>query len=268
MLNYDNFPLRLSRQVIARFLEIEAIYNFEFGNETEVALCQILTNILPDKFGVCRGFVINQKGERAGDDIIIYDRMNFPLIRQNHTNDFSLKHQVPIEAVYCYIECKNSIEKQDVLNKAFKQVETVKELMLTRNLKPNPKYEIEGPIYYGKIRDWPRQEPEYTNQPFTMIFTRKWNSSLIIDKLNSKHTPDLLVLGENEIATQNIKLGPDGIKGTLFFDFKHFATLNQETVIGNAFGLSLIMLLQALDKIELVNINWVDMLNNELWSNK
>lgn len=87
MSNYDNYPQRLSRQILSRFLEIEAIYNFEFGDETEIALCQILINILPDKYGVCRGFVINKEGVKAGDDIIIYDKMNFPLIRQNGSTD-------------------------------------------------------------------------------------------------------------------------------------------------------------------------------------
>lgn len=263
MMNYDNFPQRLSRQVVARFLEIEAVYNFEYGDETEVALCQILTNILPDKFGICRGFVINSNGERAGDDIIIYDRMNFPLIRQNYTSDFSLKHQVPIEAVYSYIECKNSIANQEVLDKAFEQVRNVKKLLLTRTLNLNPKYEKDGPIFNNKPRDWPRQEPEYCNQPYTMIFTRKWDSSLKIDKTNDECTPDLLVLGENEIASQRINLGPDGIKAALFFDHKHFAPLATENINNNSYGISLIMLLQALDRIELLPINWIDILNDE-----
>lgn len=264
MANYDNYPQRLSQQVMSRFLEIEAVYNFEYGDETEVALCQILTNILPDKYGVCRGFVIDKDGKRAGDDIIIYDKMNFPLIRQNRSNDFSLKHQVPIEAVYSYIECKNSIENQDVLDKAFDQVKKVKELLLSRESIENPKYEKDGPIYKNKVRDWPRQEPKYLNQPFTMIFTRKWDNTLKTEKYKGINTPDLLVLGENEIATQKVNLGADGIKGALFFDIKHFATLKQESINGNSFGISIIMLLQALNKIELVNIDWISILNYEL----
>lgn len=264
MANYDNYPQRLSKQVESRFLEIEAIYNFEFGDETEVALCQILTNILPDKFGVCRGFVISKDGERAGDDIIIYDKMNFPLIRQSRLNDFSLKQQVPIESVYAYIECKNSIEKQDILDKALAQVKEVKTLLFSRNLKSNPKYEVDGPMYQGTVRDWPRQEPEYINQPFTMIFTRKWCNSLEIEECTDLNTPDLLVLGQNEIATQKINLGPDGIKGALFFDYKHFAPLQKESTNNNSFGISIIMLLQALNKIELVKIDWFEILNSEL----
>lgn len=263
MSNYSSFTQRLSRLVSARFSEIEAIYNFEFGNEMEVALCQIISSVLPDKFGVCRGFVINQKGNRAGDDIIIYDRMNFPLIRKSISTDFLLKHQVPVEAVYSYIECKSSINTQEVLNKAFDQVRNVKKLLLTRCLLPNPKYEKNGPIYNNRPRDWPRQEPKFCNQPYTVIFTRKWNSKLVIDETNDECTPDLLVLGKNEIASQSVNLGPDGIKGALFIDYDHFANLKIENVNGDSFGISLIMLLQALNKIELLPINWLSILNYE-----
>jgi hypothetical protein len=264
MVNYDNYPQRLSKQMMHRFSEIEAIYNFDYGDETEIALCQILTNILPDKYGICRGFVISKDGTRAGDDIIIYDKMNFPLIRQNYSSNFSLKHQVPIEATYAYIECKNSIDKQETLDKAVDQVRNVKELLFTREYVLNPNYEIDGPVYNNKKRDWPRQEPEFINQPFGIIFTRKWNAELKIDIAKDKFSPDLLVLGENEMAMQKVILGPDGIKGALFIDYKHFASICKENTNGNSFGISIIMLLQALDKIQLINIDWLTILNYEL----
>ena len=262
--NYDNFSNRLTKQVKARFLEVEAIYNFDLGDESEIAVCQLLSSILPDKFGICRGFIIAKNGERAGDDIIIYDKLSFPLIRQNNRNDFSLKQQVPIEAVYAYIECKNSIKTDVVLNKAITQVIDVKKLLLKRFLKLNKNYDLKGPIYNGRPRDWPRQEPENINQPFTMIFTREWDEKLKINIPNSINTPDLLILGENHFASQTINLGPDGDKGALFFDSKHFANLRIDKTDNNSFGLGILMLLQALNQIELQQINWIETLNYEL----
>lgn len=264
MNNYDNYAQRLSQQIKARFSEIEAIYNFEYGNETEIALCQILTVVLPDKFGVCRGFVISKEGERAGDDIIIYDKMSFPLIRQHSVGDFSLKQQVPIESVYAYIECKNSIRDKSTLEKAIKQVNDVKALLLKRELKPNELYEIDGPIYNGKVRDWPRQEPKYHNQPFTLIFTRDWDESLTLEVSLSQTTPDLLILGEDCLASQHLSMGPDGKKGALFIDHKFWAPLNVEKANGNSFGIGVIMLFQALNKIKLEQIDWYSILNEEL----
>lgn len=262
---YDNYIERLSKQVKLKFSEIEAIFNFEFGDELEVALCQILSNILPDKFGVCRGFLVSKNGARAGDDIIIYDRLNFPLIRQNSLNDFSLKQQVPIEAVYAYIECKNTINTREVLDKSIDQISKVKKLLFERDLKLNPSYSIEGEVYNGKVRkDWPRQEPEYLNQPFALIFTKSWNNSLDIKIPISKYAPDIIILGEDHIATQSQNLGPDGIKSTLFFDYNSYFSLSSEKINSTSYGIGLVILLQILNKIQLQPINWIEILNFEL----
>ena len=261
--HYDDYSVRLSKQVSARFNEIEAIHNFEYGNETEIALCQLLTSILPDKFGVCRGFVISKEGERAGDDIVIYDKLTFPLIRQHSNNDFSLKQQVPIEAVYVYIECKNSLNDCATLDKAISQVEKVKTLLLKRELKKNPAYEVDGPIYNGKVRDWPRQEPEMLNQPFGIIFARSWDKAAKVEIEIAPNAPDLLILGSDHIATQKVNLGPDGIKGALFFDSKYWCSLEVEKTNNKSYGIGIMMLFQALNKIELQPINWYETLNSE-----
>lgn len=268
MPNYNNFTQRLSQQVISRFNEIEAIYNFEFGNETEIALCNILENILPDKYGICRGFILSIDDKKAGDDIIIYDKINYPLIRSNPSDKYSLKCQVPIEAVYAYIECKNSIKDIDVLNKSIKQVENVKKLLFEREKIPNEKYEKDGQTLFGKVRSWPRVNPEFINQPYAIIFTREWDSSIEFPQIESKkYAPDFLVLGPNHIATQIEKTnGPDGIKGTLFFDYNNDATHIIEVTNNISFGASILMLLQALQEIELIPINWYKIIDNNAFN--
>ena len=45
----------------------------------------------------------------ARDDIIIYERNRFPLLRLINESDFCRKQQVPVESVYAYIEAKHSL---------------------------------------------------------------------------------------------------------------------------------------------------------------
>lgn len=103
---YKNLIDRISDRAEAIFSEIESIYNFDKGDEFEIAVCKLLMAILPEKFGVCRGHVITKNDEVAGDDIIIYDKHNFPLLRLLDEDNLWRKQYVPVEAVYCYIEAK------------------------------------------------------------------------------------------------------------------------------------------------------------------
>jgi hypothetical protein len=48
--------------------------------------------------------------EKAGDDIITYECHLFPTARFLLDCDFSLKEQVPVEAVAAYIEAKHALE--------------------------------------------------------------------------------------------------------------------------------------------------------------
>ncbi|MBX9296640.1 hypothetical protein K5M33_22880 [Chromobacterium vaccinii] len=261
MSSYGGYIDRLSRKVEARLADIEAIFNFDLGSEFEVAMCALLEDILPAKFGVCRGFVITEDGRSAGDDLIIYDKMSCPMLRAGIGRQYSIKEQIPVEAVYAYIECKHSIANQATVEKAILQTKNVKELILSRRSGINPEYEKDGPIYNGKVRDWPRSHPPIRNQPFCAIFTKTFDPSVAIPNKHQPLSPDLLVLGPNHIATQSVVLGPDGIKGSLFYDDKYWAGLRVESAIGNAFGLGLVTLLQALNWIELEPMDWTGTLN-------
>jgi hypothetical protein len=263
MTTYGGYIDRLSRKVEARLTDIEAVFNFDLGSEFEVAMCLLLQDILPAKFGVGRGFIVTEDGRKCGDDLIIYDKMSSPTLRASGGLQYAVKEQIPAEAVYAYIECKHSIDDVKVFDKAMLQVREAKELLLTRPPRKNDKYEKEGPTFNGKLRDWPRMYPLRKNQPFCAVFARNFSHEVTGTLLHDQYSPDLLVLGRNYIATQSVILGPDGIKGALFHDHKYSSGLRIEGAGTNAFGLGLLSLLQALNWIELLPIDWSNSLNAE-----
>lgn len=265
MSSYNGYIQRLSKKVKARLNDIEAIYNFDLGDEFEIAMCYLLSDFLPERFGVCRGFVVSENGQTAGDDLIIFDKMFFPVLRPMYGNDFSIKQQIPIEAVYSYIECKNSINDEDVFNKALSQVRKVKSLILERAAKNNPDFEKNGPIYNHTPRDWPRNFPKRKNQPFCAIISRSSNGFFPNKVTVDSNNPDLMILGEDRVATQTVNLGSDGIKSALFYDEDYWASLAIEEVKGDAFGIGIVTILHALGWIELLPIQWGGSLNRAYW---
>lgn len=56
-------------------------------------------------------------------------------------------------------------------------------------------------------------------------------------------------------------LGADGIHSALFHDTKFRSPLCVESATGSAYGLGLVSLLQALSWIQLVPIDWLEVLN-------
>lgn len=125
---YGGYIERLAKKVEARLQAIEAICTY-LGNEFELALCALLEDVLPAKYGVCRGFVVAADGRTAGDDLIIYDKMASPTLRSSLGRQFPGKGQIPVDAVYACIECKHAISNSDVLEKAIGQAEAVKKLL-------------------------------------------------------------------------------------------------------------------------------------------
>jgi hypothetical protein len=69
------------------------------------------------------------------------------------------------------------------------------------------------------------------------------------------------------VAVKSVVLGPDGVKGSLFYDDKFWAGLRVELAPENAFGSGLVTHLQALSWIELQPIDWSDTLNATFFSN-
>lgn len=277
---YDDYIIRLSEKFTRRLEDIESDFNFELGDEFEYAVCDILQNLLPDKYGVTRGFVVNRNGEKRGDDIIIYDRHRFPTLRSHGKNQFHRLENIPIEAVYAYIEAKHTIEyefgnSKCTFFKAFKQATEVKELMSQRQKASlfmyNP-YIVGEPLFknnleYGNL-------PKFNNPAFSCVISRNFlfkkkadeevdlnsldflNKNLLIPKQNT--IPDLVVLNKDIVLSprsfQNGEFGKGGL-------FSHDAnTLAYSTTIcpNIGYGVFLTHLLFAIDWIRLDKMPWQD----------
>ena len=111
---------------------IAAFYNFDLGDEFEVGICEILTDTLPQQFGVCRGHIVTKDGQQEGDDVIIYDKGRFPTLRHRGVGNFSRKEHVPVESVYAYVEAKHTLkvdsDDASTYQKAWNQIANVKKL--------------------------------------------------------------------------------------------------------------------------------------------
>ena len=62
---YDNYIKQLADRFSTELNSIRAGYNFDLGDEFEIAVCRVLRIILPSQFGIFRGFVVAQDGKRA-----------------------------------------------------------------------------------------------------------------------------------------------------------------------------------------------------------
>ncbi len=128
---YNNWLGQLAGRFQAKFDGIRTVHNFDYGDEFEIALCEVLKSIIPRRASVCRGFIVAQDGTVAGDDIIIFDSTRFPALR-SIGEDLSRKEQVPAEAVLAYIEAKHTLyvhgSAGQSLEKATAQTAAVKSL--------------------------------------------------------------------------------------------------------------------------------------------
>jgi len=70
---YNEYVELLSDKFLSRLVDILPDYNFDYGIEFEIALCDIFRSFLPEKYGICRGHIVDFNGDNVGDDIIIYD---------------------------------------------------------------------------------------------------------------------------------------------------------------------------------------------------
>ena len=171
---YNDYLKKLSQTIKFRFGQISTHYNFDKGDEFEIALCYILREILPNKYGISRGHVVSKNGDSAGDDIIIYDRERFPTLRIFPNESFDRKQDIPIEAVYAYIEAKHTLhlrgkekDNQSLL-KACSQVSAVKKLCNQRDARTEQDIH---PYFRSKFPSSPRLDwPPYLNPVLGAIF--------------------------------------------------------------------------------------------------
>lgn len=275
---YDNFIINLSVKIRNRLSEISADYNFDYGDEFEIAICRLLRDFLPNKYGICRGFVVDQSGKKAGDDIIIYDQERFPTLKQISKDDWSRKENIPIEAVYSYIEAKYTLDisNSDDTNfqKAFNQVKEVKGLVLQRT-----KFELtkNDPYHYAEPpKSIPLGIPPYRNPVFTMIMSRYVSndkkrledtieiSSLINDLMARtkvvESSPESIVVGSSHYVTTSIRrFQTHPTRFVIPNDVNQYMMICKDDL---ALAIGFVHLFSAIDWIRLDKMPWEDIFNN------
>lgn len=276
---YGNYISTLHNRFSHKLEQIEAEHNFELGNEFEVAVCQILRSFLPGKYGVCRGFVVSRDGQKAGDDIIVYDQERFPTLRELKKDDFSRLENIPIEAVYVYVETKHTLnickdESKCTLIKAIEQIRSVKAQLLRREKVP-----LNSIDPYLHISDIETQtdisSPSYRNPPMTIILSRY----VAVDGIRTSNPetieielirrpfnpdqlcPDLIIAGSNVFAASGI-ITEQGYKGQLIYEPTQESVYFSRKMNDITFGIFLARIGYAVDWIRLGKMPWSDIINN------
>lgn len=264
---YANFCEKISTKFESSFAEISAEYNFDLGDEFEIALCKTLRVLLPERYGVCRGFLVTHDGDKAGDDIIIYDQERMPTIRMLENGQFSQKQEVPIEAVYAYIEAKHTLyingKEGQSLSKAISQIEKVKKLTrpITESMEIDPYTKIKA---VGKNQEY---WPEIRNPIYAGIFARNvkidsqskdekmcfegLDGQLSIREHYGAIQPDFIIAGKNIVCLPSVEgqiESPFYVKGTTGFSP---IKSNKKAV-----GVGLSSLSWAIDWMKLGKIYW------------
>ncbi len=280
-MKYHNYLRTISERFTAKFDEIAAEYNFDYGPEYEIAICKMLRLVLPERFGICRGFIVTPNDKKAGDDIIIYNRNRFPTLRLIDNIGFAQKEYIPVEAVCAYIEAKHSLviegDGGQSLVKAAAQVATAKGLPR----EPVTAQTALDPYLYLPITAPERVEyPKVYNLLFVAIFARQIRKTANSAPLNSSkeikqalldsnyhpdkvHPPDLIVAGNDVALIPFIETS-----STLRTYASPFCLPNSQLMVceckGLAFALGICSLLYALDTIRLGKMPWPSIIGETL----
>jgi len=284
---YNDFVVRIARAFERALSAMEAGYGFDYGLEFEVALCKTIRRLLPQRFAVCRGYVVNRVGEMAGDDIIIFERHLFPTVRFIlDEDDLLLKEQVPVEAVAAYIEAKHALELEGDTNAsiehALEQAGRVK--LLCDQRQSVPLRQVSRHVNLGQGFDmhpmlgW----PEKRNPGYTAIIARhvrqKKNGENIADSAAIEAAigaraavtssplppPDLIIAGSSNVVVPCIPHGSGGSTIESPFMLPRGGSLASLRADGLAFGVGLCHLLWALDYIALGAMPWPAIMQDAL----
>ena len=268
---YNDWLGKLAKRFQAKFDDILTVYNFEYGDEFEIALCEVLKTIIPRRASVCRGFIVAQDGTLAGDDIIIFDSWRFPALRAIGEN-LSRKEQVPAEAVLAYIEAKHTLylhgNSGQSLEKAAAQTAAIKSLSRTpiehRHLIPG--------LDLGAQVIPPPTLPKIKNPWYTAIWSRKsdWPGSersispIALDSTHFHLRPDFIATDQGCLMPMLMKHEPGTplprmeIRPFLCAETVHVWSDLKETSL----GLAAVHLLSAIEWIVLSEIPWNPMMSS------
>lgn len=275
---YGDYVRKLHDSFVRRLEIIESEYNFEKGAEFEIAICEILRAFLPQKYGICRGFVIDRDGVTAGDDIIIFDQDRFPTIRFLSKGSYELKERIPIEAVYAYIEAKNTLKitknpKTCVLTKGMSQCVKVKEMINRRH--PVVHHEFDPYVVQQGFVTTPQDYlPKRRNPAFAVLIARhvqvgnnkRLSASQISEALkdhlidDNENNPDLVVAGTHNFLTPHFYRGNDQVRSYFYLNHpeERGYWVGKQTDL--SFGIFLSQIAFAIDWIRLGKMPWVDII--------
>lgn len=267
---YKNYVKLLHNRFIAELQSIQSDYNFDLGDEFEIVICKILRAFLPSKYGVCRGSAVSASGEKAGDDIIIYDQELFPTLWIRDKYEFSRKDNIPCEAVYAYIEAKHGYT-ESALIKSIEQVRRFKALCSTRERRGQYQFDP----YVDDHRSRPmRGLPLFRNPVLGMVLVNEVRVDTEETKNNIQKAlntisedinyPDAIIVGKSNGAFVGYE--ERGVSIPTIFALpgtneRHFGYQNiiKEDLM---FGIFMTHLMAALDYIRLGKMPWVEILND------
>lgn len=284
---YDDYVKSLNERALEAIGQIDTGTNLDLGPEFEYAVWHWLRQAIPVKYGVCRGYMVNKEGERAGDDLIVYDRSHFPVLRASGEPRFDRKEKIPVEAVYGYIEVKHvlTLDGPDesggqTLETAVSQVARAKALLRTRAVTRRLPLELTGPPRKGfpKREDWPfgaivcngvrrKKGMAVIEDPGEIEDLLK----VAIGKVSApiEDRPNLIIAGAKCVMVPGLELPSVG-------EGKHYQPVpfvTDECVFLVAalcdeigFGFGLAAMLYAFEEIVLPDFHWADLINDAWFS--
>ena len=281
---YKNYVETLSKTFEANLVSIEASYGFDYGTEFEVVLCETLRQALPQKFGICRGYVVDADGNDAGDDLVIYAQDRFPTLRLRRPDYYSRKEYIPIEAALAYVEAKHTLYIEPgagaSLHHACQQVAAVKKVCSRRKSVPllavDPYINLKLPIL-NNVAVHSIRNPMYGAVVARQVAMRKGTSPIsdpqeiaellkrIIPTLDvdKEYFPDLIIAGKSNIVVPGVKKNIGGIYFNPFF-WPDGCSSCVQVVSEMAFGVGLCCLSFALDWIRLGKLRIPEIIGDAL----
>ena len=273
---YHDYIDTLSKRFLANLSTIETEHNFEYGVEFEIVLCETLRSALPDKVGIARGYVVDADGQRAGDDIVLFERHRFPSLALRDRDNYSRKEFIPAEATYCYIEAKHTLnltgDDAQSLSVACEQVKKVKALCSKRERVPLNQILPHVSLRQGMKVTTPENFPSYLNPSFAAIIARQVrrkkgeqvianpneiNSILTSLSLTGPELPDIMVLGESNVVFPVVPSGQsNSARVSSPFFIPNLSTYRTRIANGLAFGIGLVSIMWAVEWIQLGTMPW------------
>lgn len=115
----------VSAKLMQEFEETEKTLNFppDRGGQREEAIRKFLSEKLPRRYGISKGFVVSPEGIQSDQcDVIVYDADTSPIFYTDANQEI-----LPIESVYAVIQVKSRLTPSS-LDEAIKNIKSFKQI--------------------------------------------------------------------------------------------------------------------------------------------